>query len=308
MNAAIRAATREAIARGLTVTGICRGYAGLINKETIPLDARAVGGIIHRGGTMLGSARSPEFRTDEGVQRGLENLASLGVDALVVIGGNGSQTGASKLSDLGFPVIGVASTIDNDLCGTDITIGTDTALNIGMEAVDRLRVTASSHQRAFLLEVMGRNCGYLAMMTGLAGGAEVVVVPEVVTTPDDVARQLSAAFARGKTHALAVVAEGAEYNASVLDLFFRENRERFGLDVRTTTLGHVQRGGTPGAVDRILATRLGAGAVDALTDGVSGHLTGWKNGGLCYTPYSEVAGRTKAPDPALLDLIHRLAQ
>lgn len=307
MNAAIRAVTREAISRGLSVTGIRHGYAGLLSGDFQPLAARDVGGIIHTGGTMLGSARSPEFRTEEGQKKAVDNLSNAGIDALVVIGGNGSQTGASKMFERGIPTVGVASTIDNDLCGTDITIGADTALNIALEAADRLRVTASSHRRAFLLEVMGRDCGYLAIMTGLAAGAEKVVVPERSSTPEQVANALRGAFDRGKTHALAVVAEGAEYNAAVLDLFFRENRERLGLEVRTTTLGHVQRGGSPGAFDRILATRLGAAAVDALLNGVTGHLVGWRQSGIVHTPYSEVAGRTKSPDPALLDLIHRLA-
>lgn len=308
MNAAIRAVAREAIARGLTVSGIRHGYAGLMEMQTRPLDARAVGGIIHRGGTVLGSARSVEFRTDAGLTRALDNLAKLQIDALVVIGGNGSQTGAACLFERGFPVVGVASTIDNDLCGTDITIGADTALNIALEAIDRLRVTAASHRRAFLLEVMGRDCGYLALMTGLAGGAEIVVIPEVRTSPDAVAEAFDEAFGRGKTHALAVVAEGSEYNASVLDTFFRENRERLGFEVRTTTLGHVQRGGIPGAFDRILATRLGAAAVDALADGKPGHLVGWRSGGIHLAPYPEVAGRTKSPDVTLLDFISRLAK
>lgn len=308
MNAAIRAVTREALSRGLTVTGIQHGYAGLINNQTRQLDARSVGGIIHRGGTMLGSARSDEFRTEEGIAQALRNLAALEIEGLVVIGGNGSQTGAARLFDHEFPVVGVASTIDNDLFGTDITIGADTALNIALEAIDRLRVTASSHRRAFLLEVMGRDCGYLALMTGLAGGAEMVVIPEVHISPDEVAAAFKDAFERGKTHALAVVAEGSEYNAAVLDLFFRENRQRLGLEVRTTTLGHVQRGGTPGAFDRILATRLGASAVGALVDGKAGHLVGWQNGGVSHTPFSAVAGKTKSPDPTLLNLIHRLAK
>jgi len=307
MNAAIRAVAREALARGLTVSGIQHGYAGLLNNQICPLDARAVGGIIHKGGTVLGSARSPEFRTEEGITQGIKNLTDAGIDGLVVIGGNGSQTGASKLFERGIPVVGVASTIDNDLCGTDITIGADTALNIALEAIDRLRVTASSHRRAFLLEVMGRDCGYLALMTGLAGGAEIVVIPEKQTTPDEVAAALTEAFVRGKTHALAVVAEGAEYNAAVLSSFFRENRSKLGLEVRTTTLGHVQRGGTPGAFDRILATRLGASAVDNLLAGNAGHLVGWVGSGIKLSPYSEIAGKTKAPDIKLLDLISRLA-
>lgn len=184
----------------------------------------------------------------------------------------------------------------------------DTALNIALEAIDRLRVTASSHRRAFLLEVMGRDCGYLALMTGLAGGAEMVVIPEVHTSPDEVAVAFKDAFERGKTHALAIVAEGSEYNAAVLDTFFRENRERVGFEVRTTTLGHMQRGGNPSAFDRILATRLGAASVDAVTDGNAGHLVGWRNSAISLAPYHDVAGKTKSPDAKLLDLIYRLAK
>lgn len=308
MNAAIRAVTRESLARGMSVEGVQLGFRGLIKGLFEPLDARAVGGIIQRGGTVLGSARCPEFRDEEQRSAAVRNLESRKVDGLVVIGGNGSQSGAAALHAMGFPVIGVASTIDNDLCGTDITIGTDTALNIAMEAVDRLRVTASSHRRAFLLEVMGRDCGYLALMTGLAGGAEIVVTPEVQLTPEAVGVALKRAFDRQKTHALAVVAEGAEYNAVVLDSFFRENRERLGFEVRTTTLGHVQRGGTPNAFDRILATRLGSSAVDALIDGAAGNLTGWTKGTISLHPLEDIANKTKSPDPKLFELVTRLAQ
>jgi 6-phosphofructokinase 1 len=176
MNAAIRAVTRRAIFHGGEVFGVRRGYAGLIASDFIPLGARDVGRISHLGGTMLGSARCDEFKTNEGVDRACANLSS-GLDAVVVIGGNGSQAGADAIAQRGFPVVGVASTIDNDLCGTDLTIGVDTALNIALEAIDRLKVTASSHHRAFLVEVMGRKCGYLGLMAGLAGGADAIIVP-----------------------------------------------------------------------------------------------------------------------------------
>src|SRR4051812_41234781 len=182
MNAAIRAVTRGALARGWEAQGIWQGYAGLIDGQFTPLDARAVGGIIQRGGTLLGSARADAFRTAEGQERALGHLRGQGIDGLVVIGGNGSQAGAAALGGRGFPVVGVASTIDNDLVGSDLTLGVDTALNIALEAIDRLKTTASSHRRAFLVEVMGRNCGYLALMAGLAGGAEAVIIPEIDTT------------------------------------------------------------------------------------------------------------------------------
>jgi 6-phosphofructokinase 1 len=208
MNAAIRAVTRCALDLGWEVFGVRRGYAGLIEGKFELLTARSVGGIVEQGGTILGSARSPEFRTEEGRGEALDALHKSEIEALVVIGGNGSQSGALALSQMDFPVVGVASTIDNDLPGSDITIGVDAALNIALEAIDRLKITASSHQRAFLVEVIGRNCGYLALMAGIAGGAEVIVIPEVETTPEEVARQMRHAYERGKAHALAVVAEG----------------------------------------------------------------------------------------------------
>jgi 6-phosphofructokinase 1 len=264
MNAAIRAVTRCGLDQDWEVFGVRRGYAGLIDGNFDPLNARSVGGIIQQGGTILGSARSPEFKTEEGRRKALRALHQHEIEGLVVIGGNGSQTGAHTLAQTGFPVVGVASTIDNDLAGSDITIGVDTALNIALEAIDRLKITASSHQRAFLVEVMGRKCGYLALMAGIAGGAEVIVIPEIETTPEQVAAELSRAYERGKAHALAVVAEGARYNAEALAAYFREHQERIGFDLRATTLGHVQRGGAPTAYDRLLATRLGAGAAAAL--------------------------------------------
>ena len=257
---------------------------------------------------MLGSARSPEFRHEEGVARGVENLRELGIEGLIVIGGNGSQAGASALHDRGFRVVGVASTIDNDLAGSDVTIGVDTALNIALEAIDRLTTTAASHHRAFLVEVMGRGSGYLALMTGIAGGAEVIVIPEVETTPEQVAEQLAAAYERGKIHAIAVVAEGARYNAEALIAYFREHEARIGFEVRATLLGHVQRGGIPTAYDRLLATRLGAGAVEALARGESGVLVGMTKGEVTTTPYPEIVGIQKPIDENLWKLAHVLAR
>lgn len=302
MNAAIRAITRCALEQGWEVFGVRQGYAGLISGTFEPLSARSVSGIIHRGGTILGSARSPEFKTDEGRRDALRQLHRQDIDALVVIGGNGSQAGAHALSQLGFPVVGVASTIDNDLAGSDITVGVDTALNIALEAIDRLKTTASSHQRAFLVEVMGRDCGYLALMAGIAGGAEVVVIPEIETTPEQVAQELRSAYERGKAHALAVVAEGAKYDAETLALYFREHEARIGFDVRTTTLGHVQRGGAPTAYDRLLATRLGAGAVAALARGEVGVLAGMVQGRVTTTPLADIVGIQKPIDPELFEL------
>jgi len=288
--------------------GVRDGYAGLTNGVVVPLAARDVGGIIERGGTMLGSARCPEFKAEETRRAAVERLVSCGIDGLVVIGGNGSQTGAQGLARLGLPVVGVASTIDNDLRGADITIGVDTALNIALEAIDRLRTTASSHHRAFLVEVMGRGCGYLALMAGLTGGAEVIVIPEAETGPDEVAAELRRAYGRGKSHAIAVVAEGARNNASVLARHFAEHQDALGFDLRVTTLGHVQRGGAPSAFDRALGTRLGAAAVERLAAGEHGLLVGLVDGRIAATPLDQVAGGTKPLETGLLELAGVLAR
>jgi 6-phosphofructokinase 1 len=302
MNAAIRAVTRCAAAQGWQVFGVRRGYAGLIDGNFDELRVRSVAGIIQHGGTVLGSARCPEFMTEEGRAKAVRELNQRDIDAVVVIGGNGSQAGALALAQMGIQVVGVASTIDNDLVGSDITIGVDTALNIALEAIDRLKTTASSHQRAFLVEVMGRKCGYLALMSGIAGGAEVVVIPEIETSPEEVAEELRLAYTHGKAHALAVVAEGASHNANALAEYFRGHKEQIGFDLRVTNLGHVQRGGAPTAYDRILATRLGAGAVAALARGESSILVGMIQSRVTTTPLADVAGKQKPIDPELFEL------
>lgn len=306
MNAAIRAVARAGIGKGWEVVGVRQGYQGLVNGNFVPLRARDVGGIIQRGGTMLGSARCVEFAQEETRVEALRQLNCEDISGLVVIGGNGSQTGAHALSQMGFPVVGVASTIDNDLAGSDITIGVDTALNIALEALDRLKTTASSHRRAMLVEVMGRKCGYLALMAAIAGGAEAAVIPEVPTPPEKLAEQFHDAYQRGKMHAIAVVAEGAEYDAEALVNYFKQHKSRIGWDVRATILGHVQRGGIPTAYDRLLGTRLGAGAVDALSRGEHGVLVGWLKGKVLTTPLDEIIGVQKAIDPELLQLAHVL--
>ena len=308
MNAAIRAVARRGIDRGLEVYGIRRGYAGLMAGDWRPLSARDVGGIMQLGGTVLGSARSPEFKTEKGRQRAIDQVSRAGIEGLVVIGGNGSQTGSYELHRHGVPVVGVASTIDNDLYGSEITIGVDTALNIALEAIDRLKNTASSHHRAFLVEVMGRECGYLALMAGIAGGAEEVVLPGEAVDPDRLAEKIAAAYDRGKSHALVVVAEGSRLNATALVQHFREHHERLGFELRATILGHVQRGGNPNAFDRILATRLGSAAVDQLTGGKQGVLMGLLNGNVSPTPLSEACSRAKELDSNLLELARVMAQ
>lgn len=308
MNAAIRAVTRAALDKGWEVYGVHNGYAGLIDNDLQPLSARDVGGIIQRGGTVLGSARSPAFMQAAGRERGLANLRQRGIDALVVIGGNGSQTGSHALAQAGFAVVGVGSTIDNDLAGTDITIGADTAVNITLEAIDRLRTTASSHKRAFLVETMGRNCGYIALMAGIAGGADIIVIPETDVSPHAVAECLRSAYDRGKTHAMVVVAEGARHGARAIASHFVEHRDTIGFALRITTLGHVVRGGVPTAADRVLATQLGAAAVDRLAAGEHGVLVGIQSGRVITTPLNDLAGKTKPASQELLSLARMLAQ
>jgi 6-phosphofructokinase 1 len=308
MNAAIRAVVRTSLDNGWEAYGVRSGYGGLIAGDFRCLGARDVGGIIQLGGTMLRSGRCLEFKTEAGREQALRNLRRHEIEALVVIGGDGSQTGAYYLSQTGFPVVGVASTIDNDLYGSDITIGVDTALNIALESIDRLKVTASSHRRAFLVEVMGRNCGYLALMAGITGGAEVIVIPEVETDPEEVATELRAAYQRGKAHAIAVVAEGSKYNAQALSSYFREHKERLGFELRVTTLGHVQRGGTPGAFDRLLATRFGVAAVRQLETKKYGVLIGLQNGAIATTLLRDVPSNKKTLDLKLLDVARILAK
>jgi 6-phosphofructokinase 1 len=308
MNAAIRAVVRTGIGKGMEVFGVRHGFAGLLVGEFVPLGARAVGGIIQHGGTILGSTRCEEFKNEDGQVRALRVLRDNRVEALVVIGGNGSQAGAYALSQRGFPVVGVASTIDNDLPGSDMTIGVDTALNIALEAIDRLKVTASSHHRAFLVEVMGRDCGYIALITGITGGAEAIVIPEATTDPEAVATEFRKSYERGKAHAIVVVAEGARYNAEGLAEYFEKHRERLGFELRVTKLGHVQRGGAPGVFDRLLATRFGAAAVNQISQGHQGVLIGLINGEIGTTPLADVVTKKKSLDLELFDLATILAQ
>jgi 6-phosphofructokinase 1 len=308
MNAAIRAVVRTGLAKGWEVSGVKHGFSGLISGVIAPLGTRDVGGIIQQGGTILGSARCLEFQTTDGQLKALSQLRLHEIEALIVIGGNGSQRGGHVLSKLGFPVVGVASTIDNDLYGSDITIGVDTALNVSLEAIDRLKVTASSHHRAFLVEVMGRKCGYLALMAGIAGGAEVIIIPEEETDPETVATQLRAAYDKGKPAAIIVVAEGARYNAEGMAHYFDVHRERLGFELRVTKLGHVQRGGAPGSFDRLLGTLLAAAATDLLARGEHGALVGHLEGRIAITPFAEVVANRKPLDLRLLELARVLAK
>jgi len=306
-NPCIRAVVRTAISHGLGVMGIRSGYAGLINGEIDEMDVRSVGGIIGRGGTILGTARSEEFRTERGRLTAMRKLNEYGIDGLVVIGGDGSFRGAVKLrEEFNFPVVGVPGTIDNDICGTDMSIGVDTALNTVLDALDKIRDTASSHQRAFLVEVMGRACGYLALMSGIAGGAEMILVPEVETSLEEVASALKDAYLRGKAHCIIVVAEGYKPGIDAVAAYLTERREELGFEVRTTVLGHVQRGGSPTAFERILATRLGAASVEALLNGQSGVMVGLIGNKIVLTPLEEIVSQPKKLDLSLYQLAKSL--
>ena len=306
MNAAIRAITRSALDQGMTVFGVRHGFQGLIEDQIRPLNARDVGGIIHLGGTFLGSARSKEFREERGRSKALHNLSSHGIEGLVVIGGNGSQTGSYTLSKLGFPVVGVASTIDNDLFGTNVTIGSDTAVNVTLEAIDHLRTTGSSHNRAFLVETMGRNCGYLALMSGIISGAEMTLIPEVDVSPEEVALAVTEAYARGKTHAIVVVSEGAKLPAIALKE--KLNAMKLDVDLRVTVLGHVQRGGGPSAWDRLIAARFGVSAVERLLAGKSGVMVALCAREIADVPMEEAGSRQRAPDMEYYRMSRMLAK
>lgn len=306
MNACVRAVVRTALGLGVEVMGVKRGYAGLIGGEMESMDARSVGGIIQRGGTILQTARCEEFKTLAGRRKALRKLHEYGIEGLVVIGGDGSLRGALELHKMGFPAVGVPASIDNDIWGTDMTIGADTALNTALGAIDRIKETASSHGRAFLVEVMGRDCGYLALMTGIAGGAEVVLIPETDVPLEKVAEVVEQAYIKGKPHVLVVIAEGAKYKTSEVAAHLQ--RDEVGFEVRTTILGHVQRGGSPTAFDRLLATRLGAEAVRQLVQGASGVMVGLVGNRIQPTPLEEVVSRRKELDLTFYEMAEVLAR
>ena len=308
MNAAIRAAVRSGVSLGLEMFGIRHGYTGLVAGDFMPLGARDVGGIIELGGTMLGTSRCPAFLADDGQETAVRQLLQRDVSGLVVIGGNGSQAGACALSKRGVAVVGVASTIDNDLAGSDVTLGATTALGIALESIDRLRVTASAHGRVFLVEVMGRTCGYLALMAGIAGGAEAIVIPEAEQSPEEIAATIRDAYRRGKSHAIVVVAEGAQHGADALARHFTEHAERLRFELRVTKLGHVQRGGAPCAFDRLSASLLGAAAVERLAAQQHGILLGIVGGELTASPLADVVHSVRSLEPQWLRLARMLAR
>ncbi|KMM37413.1 6-phosphofructokinase [Guptibacillus hwajinpoensis] len=270
MNAAIRAVVRKAIYHDIEVYGIYHGYTGLMNGNIKKMEIGSVADIIHRGGTMLYSARCPEFKTLEGQLKGVENLKKFGIEGLVVIGGDGSYRGAQKLTGHGFPTIGIPGTIDNDIPGTDFTIGFDTALNTVIQAIDKIRDTATSHERTYVIEVMGRDAGDIALWSGLADGAESILIPEEKFEMADILSRLKRGHDRGKRHSIIVVAEGVGSGVEI----GKQIQEEMNMETRVTVLGHVQRGGSPTASDRVLASRLGARAVELLLEGAEGRTVG----------------------------------
>jgi len=306
MNPAIRAVVRSALSRDIEVYGIRQAYSGLLGGDFELLGNREVSGILQRGGTILQTARNEEFKTPAGLNKAIRHLNERGIDGLVVIGGDGSLRGALTLYKRGIKVVGVPGSIDNDIMGTDMCIGVDTALNTILEAIDRLRDTASSHGRAFLIEVMGRSCGYLALMSGILGGAELTVIPEQDMSIEQIGERLHSAYIRGKNHAIAVVAEGARHNISDIARYLEERD--VGFEVRITILGHVQRGGSPTAADRLLATRMGVKAVDFLAEGQSGVMVALQGQHMVAVPIEEaVAGVRPASqeDYLLADVLSR---
>jgi 6-phosphofructokinase 1 len=306
MNAAVRAVVRAALALGMRAVGVKRAYEGLARGVMQDIGARDVGGILQRGGTVLQTARFPEFAKPEVQREALRQLNAQGVDALVAIGGDGTMRGAAALEALGLPVVGIPASIDNDVYGTDMSIGVDTALNTILDAIDKLRDTAASHQRAFIVETMGRNCGHLALMSGIIAGAEMTLIPEQEVSAGEVAAAVRGAYERGKTHAIIVVSEGATLHANAL----KEKLDGMntGFESRVTILGHVQRGGSPSAWDRLLAARLGIAAVERLAKGERGVMVGLKATAVIGTPLAEVSTRKRDADLEYYRMARMLAK
>jgi len=308
MNACIRAVVRGAVYHGLEVFGIRRGYSGMINGDIFQMSSYSVSNIVQRGGTILKSARSKEFMTPEGRAKAFEQLQKFGIEGLVAIGGNGTFTGATIFYDeFGIPTVGAPGTIDNDLYGTDHTIGFDTAVNTALEAIDKIRDTADSHDRIFLIEVMGRDSGYIAIQSGIAGGAELVMVPEVLTPISEVVETLKAGWSRQKSSSIVVIAEGEE--AGIATEIATKIRQQIdmNIDMRVTTLGHIQRGGIPTAYDRILASRLGLGALEGLMNGEKNVMAGIVNNELVYTPFRDTIRLPKPINEDLLRMVKILS-
>lgn len=306
MNPFIRAVVRRASADNIRVLGVEGGYEGLIHGRFKEMGIREVGGILQRGGTILQTARSKEFREAAGQREAVRQINNAAMDALVVAGGDGSLAGAQKLVQKGIPVVGVPASIDNDIYGTDMCIGVDTALNTIVDAIDKLRDTASSHNRAFLVETMGRESGYLAVQAGIVTGAELVLIPEFRTPPKEVAAAIEEAYRRGKTHAIVVVAEG--YKPHTTELGAMIDAMDIGFTTRVTILGHVQRGGKPTAFDRLIATRFGVKAVEFLLEGKSNVMAGLVGRDIQPIPIDEVISNKKVLSKDYIDMARILAR
>ena len=307
MNAAIRAVTRSAIYNGFKVKGIYHGFKGMVENEIVDFKTQNVSNIIHRGGTILKTARCKEFLTVEGRKRAYDNITAAGIDALVVIGGDGSLSGARQFaSEFDFPIVGLPGTIDNDLFGTDHTIGYDTALNTIMWCVDRIRDTATSHERLFFIEVMGREAGFLALNGAIASGAEAAIIPEISTEVDQLSELIKNGFRKSKNSSIVLVAE-SPVTGGAMGLAERVRKEYPEYDVRVTILGHLQRGGSPTAQDRILASRMGAAAIDALLEGQRNIMIGDDDEKIVYVPFSKAIRDDKPIDRDLLETLRRLS-
>jgi 6-phosphofructokinase 1 len=306
MNPCIRAVVRTASGGNAQVMGVMDGYEGLINGEFRPLGVRDVGGILQRGGTILQTRRSTRFLEPHYQREAIRNMNSVGMDGLIVVGGNGSLIGAHVLAQQGMKVVGIPASIDNDVWGTDMSIGVDTAMNTIMEAVDKLRDTAASHGRAFLIETMGRGCGYLAVMAGIVCGAEMVLIPEVPVTVEEVTRAVEDAYRRGKTHAIIIVAEGASIKTT--ELAAALDAKDVGFTTRVTILGHIQRGGSPTAFDRMLASRLGVKAVQALLAGESDVMVGLQGRDVELIPLAEVTAKSRTASQEYIEMARMLAR
>ena len=307
MNAAIRAVTRAAIYGGLKVKGIYRGYRGLITGEIVEFKTQNVSNIIQAGGTILKTARCKEFQTPEGRQLAYETMKKEGIDALVVIGGDGSLTGARVFAtEFNIPVVGLPGTIDNDLFGTDRTIGYDTALNTIMECVDKIRDTATSHERLFFIEVMGRDAGFLALNGAIATGAEAAIIPEISTEVDQLSELISQGFRKSKNSSIVLVAE-SPVTGGAMGMAERVKKEYPQYDVRVTILGHLQRGGSPTAADRILASRMGAAPIEALLEDQRNVMIGIRNDEIVYVPFSKAIKNDKPINRELLNTLRRLS-
>ncbi|WP_042223246.1 6-phosphofructokinase [Oceanobacillus manasiensis] len=303
MNAAIRAVVRKAIYHDIEVYGIKYGYQGLMEGNIEKMEIGSVGDIIHRGGTIIYSARSEEFKTDAGQQKGIEQLKKFGIEGLIIIGGDGSFRGAQKLTEKGYPCIGIPGTIDNDISGTDFTIGFDTALNTIIEAIDKVRDTATSHKRTYIIEVMGRDAGDLALWAGLADGAESILIPEIKDDFNEVIERLKRGHERGKKHSIIVLAEGV---GSGFD-YGKKIEETTDLETRVTVLGYIQRGGSPTASDRVLASRLGGYAVDLLLKGEAGRMVGIQNNKLVNHDILEILSQPHTIDKDMYQLSKELS-